>query len=54
MTFISTSYNVFDYLAENGLYNNSEQLLSKAKLVAAKNFNLLVTFPDSRKLLVKH
>ncbi|BAY44854.1 hypothetical protein SAMD00079811_24560 [Scytonema sp. HK-05] len=53
MPFLLNSHNVFEYLVEHGLCNNSEQALSKVEPVVAKNFNLLVTFPDSRKLLVK-
>jgi thiamine kinase-like enzyme len=53
MTFLLKSHNVFDYLADKGLCNQSEQPLGKIEPVIAKNFNLLVTFPDNRKLLVK-
>lgn len=53
MTFLLNSYNVLDYLFEHGLCTQSEQPLSKIEPVAAKNFNLLLTFPDSRKLLIK-
>ena len=47
------SHNVFDYLSEANLCNSSEKNISEVEPLAAKNFNLLVTFPDSRKLLVK-
>jgi thiamine kinase-like enzyme len=53
MPFLLNSHNVFEYLVELGLCNNSEQALSKVEPVVAKNFNLLVTLNDSRKLLVK-
>lgn len=53
MTFLLKSHNVFDYLADKGLCNQSEQPLGKIEPVTAKNFNLLVTFPDEHKLLVK-
>lgn len=53
MTFLLNSHNVFDYLADKDLCNQSEQPLNKVEPVAAKNFNLLVTFADERKLLVK-
>ncbi|NEQ12604.1 MAG: aminoglycoside phosphotransferase family protein, partial [Moorea sp. SIO3E2] len=53
MTFILNSHNVFDYLAARGLCNPSEQALSKIEPLEAKNFNLLLTFPDGHKLLVK-
>ena len=47
------SHNVFDYLSDRNLCNSSEKNLSEVEPLAAKNFNLLVTFPDSRKVLVK-
>ncbi|NEO68973.1 aminoglycoside phosphotransferase family protein [Moorena sp. SIO3H5] len=53
MTFILKSNNVFDYLAARGLCNPSEQDISKIEPLEAKNFNLLLTFPDGNKLLVK-
>lgn len=53
MTFLLNAHNVSDYLADKDLCNHSEQPLNKVEPVAAKNFNLLVTFTDERKLLVK-
>lgn len=53
MAFLLNSSNIFDYLGEQGLFNPSDKLMSKVELVEAKNFNLLVTLPDSSKLLVK-
>lgn len=53
MTFLLNSHNVFDYLVAQGLCNQPEQPLSKVEPVAAKNFNLLLTFANGRKLLVK-
>ena len=53
MTFLLNSHNVLDYLAARGLYNASEQAMSKIEPVEAKNFNLLLTFSDGDKLLVK-
>lgn len=53
MTFILNSQNVFDYLVEHDLCNPSEETISKVEPIAAKNFNLLVTFADDNKLLVK-
>lgn len=47
------SHNVFDYLSDRNFCYSSEQNKSKVEPLAAKNFNLLVTFPDKRKLLVK-
>ncbi|BAZ33273.1 hypothetical protein NIES4074_57830 [Cylindrospermum sp. NIES-4074] len=53
MKFILNSQNVFAYLSQQGLCNQSEQPPSKIEPLAAKNFNLLLTFADDRKLLVK-
>ena len=53
MPFLLSSHNVFNYLVEHSLGNNFEQALIKIELVVGKNFNLLVTFPDTRKLLIK-
>lgn len=53
MTFLLNSHNVFDYLVAQDLCNQFEQPPSKIEPVAAKNFNLLLTFADERKLLVK-
>jgi hypothetical protein len=53
MTFILNSHNVFDYLAAHGLCNLSEQAASKVEALEAKNFNLLLTFAEGQKLLVK-
>jgi Phosphotransferase enzyme family len=51
--FILSSQNVFDYLISLNLCTPDEQSLSKVELKPAKNFNLLVTFPEGRKLLIK-
>ncbi|MEW6495826.1 MAG: phosphotransferase [Cyanobacteriota bacterium] len=53
MKIILNSQNCLDYLEDNDLCESSEQRLIKIEPIAAKNFNLLVTFSDSRKLLVK-
>lgn len=53
MALLLSSYNVFDYLAERGLCDRSDQSVGHVESLAAKNFNLLVTLADSRKLLVK-
>ena len=53
MTFLLNSHNVFDYLVAHGLCNPSEQALSEIEPLEAKNFNLLLTFSDGHKLLVK-
>jgi Phosphotransferase enzyme family len=51
--FILSSQNVFDYLISLNLCTPDEQSLSKVELKPAKNFNLLVTLPEERKLLIK-
>lgn len=43
MTFLLNSHNVFDYLIEQGLCNQSEQSPSKVEPLTAKNFNLLLS-----------
>jgi thiamine kinase-like enzyme len=53
MPFLLNSHNVFEYLVEHDLCDHSEQALTKIEPITAKNFNLLVTFLDNRKLLVK-
>jgi thiamine kinase-like enzyme len=53
MTFILNSQNVFDYLVKQSLVKGSEQLPSRIEPLVAKNFNLLLTFADGNKLLVK-
>jgi 5-methylthioribose kinase len=53
MTFILSSHNVFDYLVERGLCQRLRQSLINVELISAKNFNLLLSLSDSRKLLVK-
>jgi thiamine kinase-like enzyme len=51
--FILRSDNVFEYLSQHNIEGSIEQNQSTVEPVAAKNFNLLVTFPDNHKLLVK-
>lgn len=51
--FLLSSQNVFSYLISQGLCTQQEQSLSQIELKPAKNFNLLLTFPDGRQLLVK-
>ena len=53
MTFVLSSQNVSDYLIEHGLCDRSQASPSHIERLLAKNFNLLVTLPDGRKLLVK-
>ncbi len=53
MTFVLSSQNIFNYLVEHRLCTQLEEALYKVEPIAAKNFNLLLTLPDSRKLLIK-
>ena len=53
MKFLLSSQNVFEYLAEQGLCTQADRDLNQVELKAAKNFNLLLTLQDGRKLLVK-
>ena len=50
---ILKSDNVFEYLSQHNIQDSTEQNQSTVEPISAKNFNLLVTFPDRRKLLVK-
>ncbi|WP_193199858.1 phosphotransferase family protein [Nostoc sp. MG11] len=50
--FILSSQNVVDYLISQGLCTQ-EQFLNNIEPKPAKNFNLLLSLPDDRKLLVK-
>lgn len=51
MKLLINEHNVCDYLVKS--CNQPERLLSKVEPLAAKNFNLLVTFLDGEKFLVK-
>lgn len=53
MTFWLNSKNVLDYLIAKGLCNRSEGASVQIEAKNAKNFNLLLSFPDRRQLLVK-
>jgi hypothetical protein len=53
MAFSLSSQNVFKYLAERGLCSQEEKKLESVKPKVAKNFNLLLSLQDKRKLLVK-
>lgn len=52
MTFILNSDNAFDYLLTQGLLDKSQQPPTKIEPLAAKNFNLLLTFTEQH-LLIK-
>jgi thiamine kinase-like enzyme len=51
--FILSSDNIFEYLSQHNIEDSTEINQSTVESLAAKNFNLLVTFPDNYKLLVK-
>ncbi len=53
MTFSLSSQNVFEYLFKQELCTQKEQALSQVDLKVAKNFNLLLSLQDGRRLLVK-
>jgi hypothetical protein len=53
MTFLLSSQNVFDYLIEKGLCNQEEKIRGVIEAKSAKNFNLLLTLPKNRNLLIK-
>lgn len=53
MTFLLNSQNLFNYLVESGICTQSEQEQSQIELIGAKNFNLLLSLPDGRKLMIK-
>lgn len=53
MTFLLSSQNAVEYLVGQGICTHEEQSLSKVEPKPAKNFNLLLSLPDGRKLLIK-
>lgn len=53
MTFSLSSQNVFDYISNLGMCEESDRDRIHIEPKIAKNFNLLLSFPDRRKLLVK-
>jgi hypothetical protein len=53
MVFWLSSQNVFEYLNRHGIYAPQEQDLNQIEHKAAKNFNLILSLLDGRKLLVK-
>lgn len=53
MAFSLSSQNVFDYLIDQGFCTEAEKALNRVELKPAKNFNLLVSLSEERKLLVK-
>jgi thiamine kinase-like enzyme len=53
MVFLLSAKNVFDYLEDKGFCTQLEREAGKIEPKVAKNFNLLVNFPNERHLLVK-
>lgn len=53
MTFILSTKNVFSYLIEQKICKHEKQDLSQPDLKPAKNFNLLLSLQDGRKILIK-
>ncbi|MEA5535809.1 phosphotransferase [Crocosphaera sp. XPORK-15E] len=53
MSLILNSQNIFDYLIEHRLFTESDKASAKIEPILAKNFNLLISFSDNGKLLVK-
>ncbi|MDH6084407.1 phosphotransferase [Umezakia ovalisporum] len=53
MPFLLSYQNVFDYLIPLGLCTEEQRLSTHIELKPAKNFNLLLTLPENKKLLVK-
>lgn len=53
MSFLLSSKNVFEYLSGKNLCTQEEHTLGKIELKSAKNFNLLLSLPEGRSLLVK-
>lgn len=53
MSFLLSFQNVIEYLADLDICLNKDRANSQIEQKPAKNFNLLVSLPDNRKLLVK-
>ncbi len=53
MMFILSSENVSDYLIKHNLLDSEKEAISKIEQVPAKNFNLLITFKNNIRFLVK-
>lgn len=53
MTLILSTKNVFEYLIEKGCCTAEDQAFGKIEPKSAKNFNLLLSLPGERQLLVK-
>lgn len=53
MRFILSYQNVFDYLISHGVITQEDKLLSNLERKSGKNFNLLISLPNDRLLLIK-
>ncbi|MDJ0620965.1 MAG: phosphotransferase [Calothrix sp. MO_192.B10] len=53
MPFLLSSQNVFEYLINQGICSPEDKEQSQIELKPAKNFNLLITLPNSHKILIK-
>jgi hypothetical protein len=53
MAFLLSSQNVFEYLIHQGICSPENKAESKIELKPAKNFNLLITLPTSKQILIK-
>ncbi|MDY6899876.1 MAG: phosphotransferase [Cyanobacteriota bacterium] len=53
MVFLLSSENIYGYLAKCNLLDDSKENITKIEQIKAKNFNLLITFSDNNKFLVK-
>jgi 5-methylthioribose kinase len=53
MTFVLSSQNVADYLSELGFASHGGAVQPQVKQILAKNFNLLLNWPEGHHLLVK-
>lgn len=53
MSFLLSSENVFEYLARHHIYTRTEEYLEQIERKVARNFNLLLSLPDDRKIIIK-
>ncbi|MBV6627151.1 MAG: aminoglycoside phosphotransferase family protein [Rivularia sp. (in: Bacteria)] len=53
MVFILSSDNISDYLSNSRVLDCAKEDISKIEQIPAKNFNLLITFKNHKRLLVK-
>jgi hypothetical protein len=53
MAFLLSSQNIFKYLVQHNISTQEKKEMSKFELKVAKNFNLLLSLQDGRKLLVE-